>query len=210
MSLTKDPSTATLTPDALAEGITITNTGDDPLWYALTTEGLPSVAQPASSNGLTLSKSIRTMNGRPANLRQARQSERYMVLISGQMRDNTYREMSVLDLLPAGFEIETVLPGGDSAKGQYRWLPKLTHMQLSSARDDRFVGSFNVGSRYRPRPKPGKPVKIIRPKFAVAYVVRAITPGSFTVPAARVEDMYAPRIQARTAENALTVSPAAE
>jgi uncharacterized protein YfaS (alpha-2-macroglobulin family) len=42
----------------------------------------------------------------------------------------------------------------------------------------------------------------------VAYVVRAVTPGTFVHPAATVEDMYRPQRYARTAAGALTVAPA--
>ena len=45
----------------------------------------------------------------------------------------------------------------------------------------------------------------MRPGFALAYVVRAVTPGEFALPAVQVEDMYAPRIFARTAEGSVTV-----
>ncbi|WP_366936259.1 hypothetical protein, partial [uncultured Nitratireductor sp.] len=36
-------------------------------------------------------------------------------------------------------------------------------------------------------------------KFRLAYVVRAVTPGVYTHPAASVEDMYRPQLSARTA-----------
>ncbi len=35
--------------------------------------------------------------------------------------------------------------------------------------------------------------------YHVAYIVRAVTPGSFALPAANVSDMYAPRVYGRTA-----------
>ena len=40
----------------------------------------------------------------------------------------------------------------------------------------------------------------------VAYMVRAVTPGSFVHPAATVEDMYRPERYARTAAGRLTVT----
>ncbi len=200
-----------LNPDqaTLAEGVTLTNTGDSPLWYAVTTEGVPSAAQPPAAEGLTVTKRILGADGTPADLAGVRQSERFVVLIQGRMDDNTYREMAILDLLPAGFEIETVLPAGTGGQTLYGWLPTLTQTQMASARDDRFVAAFTIGSRYQPRPQQGQTPRLVRPDFAVAYVVRAVTPGSFTVPAVRVEDMYAPRILARTGEGRLRVAPAA-
>ena len=41
----------------------------------------------------------------------------------------------------------------------------------------------------------------------VAYLVRAVTPGSFVHPAATVEDMYRPDRFARTASGRLDVKP---
>ncbi len=39
----------------------------------------------------------------------------------------------------------------------------------------------------------------------VAYIVRAVTPGTYVHPAATVEDMYRPERYARTAAGTLTV-----
>ncbi len=205
--VTGDP--AVMTPDRtdLEAGITVRNTGSQALWSVVTAEGVPAEAQPADAAGLLLTKQVYSLNGQPQDLQNARQSERYVVLINGRMNDNDFREMAVLDLLPAGFEIETVLPAG-SNKGLYPWLPDLTATQMASARDDRFVAAFTIGSLYKPRPQPGEQPKIVRPGFAVAYVVRAVTPGTYTLPAARVEDMYAPRVYAQTAESTLRVAPA--
>ena len=44
-------------------------------------------------------------------------------------------------------------------------------------------------------------------RFNVAYVVRAVTPGTFVLPGAVVEDMYHPGVMARTGEAQLTIRP---
>ena len=41
---------------------------------------------------------------------------------------------------------------------------------------------------------------------SVAYIVRAVTPGTFVHPAATVEDMYRPDRYARSAAGKLTVT----
>jgi uncharacterized protein YfaS (alpha-2-macroglobulin family) len=43
--------------------------------------------------------------------------------------------------------------------------------------------------------------------YHVAYIVRAVTPGSFALPAVHVSDMYAPRIYARSAMGHVTIAP---
>ena len=43
--------------------------------------------------------------------------------------------------------------------------------------------------------------------FHVAYIVRAVTPGSFALPAVNVSDMYAPRVYARSGMGRVTIAP---
>ena len=71
--------------------------------------------------------------------------------------------------------------------------------------DDRFVVTFDVGSSYQPT-DPKEIAKQRRPTFNFAYIVRATVPGSYTVPAATVEDMYAPDIRARTNMGQMTIA----
>jgi uncharacterized protein YfaS (alpha-2-macroglobulin family) len=68
---------------------------------------------------------------------------------------------------------------------------------MTDARDDRFVAAFNIGSAYVSDEDKKKPEP--QPTFRIAYIARAVTTGTFVLPAAAVEDMYAPTIHARTA-----------
>ena len=43
--------------------------------------------------------------------------------------------------------------------------------------------------------------------FHVAYIVRAVTPGSFALPAVNVSDMYAPRVYARSGMGRVAIAP---
>ena len=93
------------------------------------------------------------------------------------------------DPLPAGFEIDNpnLLRAGDIRA--LDWL-KPQQGEHSEFRSDRFLTAIDWSS--------DKP-------FQLAYIVRAITPGSYHHPAATVEDMYRPRYRARTAEGRVTV-----
>ncbi len=197
--------TITPTADELASGIRIENAGASALWYVATARGVPSEPQDPRARGLTLSKTIFTLDGEKVDVNALRQSGRYVIVLQGTMSTFRFREMGLLDLLPAGFEIETVLTRGGARNPQYPWLPDLWRTRMSSARDDRFVAAFDIGDRYRRRPREGE----VRPKprFAMAYVVRAVTPGRFALPGTLVEDMYAPRIMARTGEGMVTILP---
>ena len=64
----------------------------------------------------------------------------------------------------------------------------------SEFRDDRFSAAFERNAR-------DKPV------FAVAYVVRAVSPGRYVLPQAYVEDMYRPDRFGRTATGTIEIAP---
>jgi hypothetical protein len=179
------------------QGVAVRNNGQKPVWRIVSAEGIPAQALPAAQNGVSLSKAILTMDGHPASLANVKQNERFIVRLSGEMMDNRARLMALLDLLPAGFEIEGAVQRKDDGSTIYPFLPVLAAANVTEARDDRFVVTFDIGSNYQPT-DPKEIAKQRRPTFHFAYIARATVPGSYTVPAALVEDMYAPDIRART------------
>ena len=186
----------------LSAGVTLTNKGDAGVWRSTAVSGTPNAALPPMAEGLTISKSIWTMSGAPADTGSLRQNDRVIVEISGQMPNGLYHQMGVIDLLPAGLEIEQPL-AGDDAKA-YPFLGGLTDAGRQDARDDRFIAAFDIGERYRPvNRKTPEPT----PVFHVAYIARAVSVGKFALPAASVEDMYAPAIKARTSMGSLNINP---
>jgi alpha-2-macroglobulin len=97
----------------------------------------------------------------------------------------------VTDLLPAGFEIDNPGLVSSAELSNFGWLEKTEAAHLEF-RNDRFVAAFDHtqgGGR----------------SATVAYVVRAVTPGIYTHPAAVVEDMYRPQYSARTATGMMEV-----
>ena len=192
------PSTA-----QLAAGLTFLNRGDAQVWRTTSVQGTPSAPLPADAKGLTLTKTFWTMGGTPADLASLHQNDRIIVELSGQMEHNTYRQMGLIDLLPAGLEIEMPLGSGDGKP--YAFLNSLADTTMTDVRDDRFVASFTIGSAYVSDEDKKKPEP--QPVFRIAYVVRAVTTGTFVLPAGVVEDMYAPSIHARTTMGSVTVAP---
>ena len=76
---------------------------------------------------------------------------------------------------------------------------------MTDARDDRYrrrlqhrLGSTAPSDTKKPEPQPA---------FRIAYIARAVTTGTFVMPAGVVEDMYAPAIQARTTMGSVTIKP---
>jgi uncharacterized protein YfaS (alpha-2-macroglobulin family) len=99
----------------------------------------------------------------------------------------------VVDLLPPGFEIEArLVPQDAGAQSVYGWLGSLDRTNVQEARDDRYVAAIDL--------RDGDDVRL-------AYLVRAVTPGTFTLPGAVVEDMYRPDVFGRSSTGTLRVVP---
>ena len=72
------------------------------------------------------------------------------------------------------------------------WLDALQDVAHSEYRQDRFLTAVDWQSRN---------------SFRLAYVVRAVSPGTFHHPAASVEDMYRPDFRARSDVGTVTIAP---
>jgi uncharacterized protein YfaS (alpha-2-macroglobulin family) len=185
----------------LNAGITLTNKGDALVWRTVSIQGTPAAPLPAAANGLTLTKSVWTMSGSVADLANLHQNDRVIVELSGRMANNYAHQMGVIDLLPAGLEIEQAL-SGDEGK-PYNLVDPLTDTSMADKRDDRFVAAFTIGSSYRTDEDKKKAEP--QPVFHIAYVARVVTAGSFVMPAGMAEDMYSPGTLARTTLGSVTV-----
>lgn len=173
------------------EGRLYENRSDGPLFLSVTKSGAPKEPPLAVNNGVSLTKRILHRDGRVASLNTVQQNDRFVITLSGKASDKRRHPLIIADLLPAGFEIESVLlPKGRD----YPWLKGLSYARVSEARDDRFVAAVDVTN--------GK-------GFTLAYEVRAITPGRYTMPGAVTEDMYRPGIFARTSGREITITSAA-
>ncbi|MDE1986818.1 MAG: alpha-2-macroglobulin family protein [Alphaproteobacteria bacterium] len=194
-----------LSPDygQLGAGITFTNKGDATVWRTVSVQGTPAAPLPGVADGVTITKSVWTMSGAPADLSNLHQNDRVIVEISGRMANNYYRQMGVIDLLPAGLEIEQALSGDDGKP--YNFLDQLTDTTMADKRDDRFVAAFTIGSAYR-SDQDKKKVEP-QPVFHIAYIARAVTEGSFVMPAGVAEDMYTPGVIGRTTLGSVTIKP---
>ena len=171
------------------------NRGSGPLWRTVTVRGTPFAAPgSASSGGLTLSKSFFSMSGGSIDPSSLQQGQRMVIRLSGRSGQGMTMPLVIDDALPAGFEIETVLSPEDASDGPFKFLGELRATGAQEMRDDRYVAALHV---------PGNEA------FAVAYVVRAVTPGSFYFPGAEARDMYKPNVFARTAGGRIAISPGA-
>ena len=179
---------------ALAGGLAVKNLGEAPVWHSATVSGVPKVDQPpANKNGFVIKRAFYTLSGKRADLTKVRQGDVLVAVISGESVSGKRHQALVVDLLPAGFEIENSNLKGRRKKKEMTWLPKLARTVNEEPRDDRYVAALNL--------KGG-----VKRAFALAYLVRAVTPGTFRLPAVYVEDMYKPRFFGRDAMGSVTIT----
>jgi uncharacterized protein YfaS (alpha-2-macroglobulin family) len=124
------------------------------------------------------------MEGEPVSLENGiTAGERLVVVLEVIPFGTAEARLMVADPLPAGFEIDNpnLLRGGDV--GGLDWLDVQNDVAHSEFRQDRFLTAVDWSGN---------------DNFRLAYVVRAVSPGSFQHPAASVEDMYRPDYRAQT------------
>jgi hypothetical protein len=184
----------------LAAGLVFRNAARGPVWRTMALSGAPREAPPSMQAGYTLDKRVYRLDGSLADLGSIRQGDRVVIVLSGQPEGARNYPTVLVDLLPAGLEIETLLNPSDGYQpvdydgtrrgGPFSWVGEITYTQVQESRDDRFVASANLRGQYR-----------------YAYIARAVTPGRYTMPAAQVEDMYRPGVMARTSTGTISIAP---
>jgi uncharacterized protein YfaS (alpha-2-macroglobulin family) len=187
--------------ERLASGLLFQNNGSGEIWRTLQVSGPPRTAPPAMSSGYQLDKRFYQMSGASVDMNSIRQGDRIIVVVSGKPDGARTYPSVIVDLLPAGLEIESVLGPADGMgrerwdgsrrNGPFSWVGEIDAGNVSEARDDRFVAAMDVRGS----------------EFTFAYIARAVTPGRFTMPAAQVEDMYRPGVMARTSTGSIRIAP---
>jgi alpha-2-macroglobulin len=132
------------------------------------------------------------------------------VVIEGRLDGIEGGEIAVLDLLPAGFEIEATLTPGEGGRGPYPWIGRLRATRVQESRDDRYVAAVQFNDRLANRAYNEDDPELadeLRRRFRIGYLVRAITPGAYVVPGTSAEDMYRTSIRARTAAGRVVIQP---
>jgi uncharacterized protein YfaS (alpha-2-macroglobulin family) len=129
------------------------------------------------------------------NIANVKQNQRLAVVLKITETNPQFGRIIVADYLPAGFEIDNprIVSSGDT--GTLSWISDAAEPVNSEFRDDRFSAAFER--------KEKDPTV-----FTVAYVVRAVSPGRYTLPQAFVEDMYRPDRFGRTGTGTVEVTGA--
>jgi len=178
-----------------ASSLKIINTGDAPVRAVVSVNGAPVTPEPAAEKGFKLERLYYTLDGAPADPAEARQNQRFAVVLKITESAPQYGRIIVADYLPAGFEIDNprLVSSGDT--GTLDWIAEAAEPVYSEFRDDHFAAAFDRNSK--------SPAV-----FTVAYVVRAVSPGTYVLPQAFVEDMYRPDRFGRTSTGTIEVSAA--
>ena len=125
------------------------------------------------------------------DLSNVRQGDRFVVTINVNAQDRRLHPVVIADLLPAGFEIESVLTPSNAEA--YPTAQDLDYANITEARDDRFVAAVDVVNRSNRK---------------LGYIVRAVTPGDYAMPGATAEDMYRMEVFARTSASRVSIAAA--
>jgi uncharacterized protein YfaS (alpha-2-macroglobulin family) len=181
--------------DIDSKPIKITNLGDVPMQAVVSVTGAPVTPEPAASNGFKIERNYFALDGTPADPAQAKQNQRFAVVLKITEAKPEYGHNMVVDYLPAGFEIDNphLVSSGDT--GTLDWIEDGEEPEHTEFRDDRFSAAIDRAAK-------DKSV------FTVAYVVRAVSPGKYVLPQAYVEDMYNPSRYGRTGTGAIEVKAA--
>lgn len=176
---------------AIDRPLSITSASGRDTAITLTTLGVPEVAPDAGGTGYAIRRQFYALDGAPLDGTQFAVGDRFVTVLTVVPFEGNEARLMIDDPLPAGIEIDNpnLLQAGDI--GALSWL-ETSPAEYSEFRSDRFLTAVNLRST--------NPVTL-------AYVARAVSPGSFHHPAASVEDMYRPTYRARGTTGRVIVTP---
>ncbi|AGG87358.1 alpha-2-macroglobulin family protein [Rhodanobacter denitrificans] len=167
-------------------GVSVQPTSDAAIFATLDVAGIPQQAPPADASQIDVRRSWFTTDGKPWSGNQLKEGDTLIVELSIEARMNV-PDALVTDLLPGGLEVENLnLGGAQSWSGvvidgieldQHAAAAQIVHEEY---RDDRYAAALNLSRGDQAR---------------VFYLVRAVTPGTYSVPPPLVEDMYRPAVR---------------
>jgi hypothetical protein len=179
------------------KGFGVANAGQQVIYARATYSGVPVEDIPVTNNGYTIDRSYYLPSGDAADLSALKQNDLVVVVIKGQITDQLNHQSLIVDLLPAGLEIENARLADRRQTTDYAWLPDLTTPDYEEYRDDRYIAAVDRNADGFDNSERA---------FTFAYLARVVTPGSYKVPAISVEDMYKPEYRAQGQTGKLTIT----
>ncbi|MGO1892513.1 MAG: alpha-2-macroglobulin family protein, partial [Luteimonas sp.] len=170
----------------LAAGVRFEPAGEPPLYASLEVAGVPRSAPEADFTHLKVERSLYRLDGTPWEPGPLAEGEALIVAVS-ITADQAMPDALLTDLLPAGLEIENFNLSDTEQWGEVTVQGVNLSDRAGAAdvrheefRDDRYVAALNL--------RRGSTARLF-------YLVRAVTPGTYTVPPPMVEDMYRPELR---------------
>ncbi|MEO6226256.1 MAG: alpha-2-macroglobulin [Thermomonas sp.] len=171
---------------ALAAGVRFIPEGEPPFYASLDIAGVPRSAPALDASVIKVERNLFGTDGKPWTPRPLKEGEALIVRVS-MTADRDMQDALLTDLLPAGLEIENFNLGDgkqwadvvvdginiDQRSGE----AEVRHEEF---REDRYVAALKLGAGSKAR---------------LFYLVRAVTPGTYTAPPPLVEDMYRPSLR---------------
>ena len=132
-----------LRADELDQPLAVSNSGDGTVQAVVSVSGSPLTPEPAAERGFKIERSYFTLDGEPANPTNAKQNQRFVVVLKMTEPQPQFGRVIVADYLPAGFEIDNprLVSSGDT--GTLSWITDAAEPVNSEFRDDRFTAAFD-------------------------------------------------------------------
>ncbi len=183
----KGPGRVIFTKGTAAGGFTVKNTGKSNLYLDLVLTGYPNNLPAPQSHGVSISRQFLDTNAKPVDISKVISGDRMIVALKVESQKQKMPYALVVDMLPAGFELEDPNVSGSfridhiivDGKTISQWHGDC-HTDHTEYRDDRFISALDLGYNETCR---------------IFYAVRVVSPGIFKVPPSLVEDMYRPYIR---------------
>lgn len=164
--------------------VSVTNRSDKAVDAVITVTGIPLTPRGPEANGFTIARAYYDLDGNSVPVGTVAQNTRLVVVLDVTEQSSWPSRVLVVDMLPAGFEIDNPNLVSSANLAAFAWLPDDANPAHVEFRDDRFVAAFTEDNN-------------TERAYKLAYVVRAVSPGGFVHPPAYVEDMYRPYLNAR-------------
>ncbi len=184
------------------------NRGHKPLPVAIATTGILRIPPAASRHGVVVDRAFYALSGRKIQPTALPQNTVFVAVLTGRVTDQ-FPHHTLLNMgLPPGWEFVSALDPGNHREEP--WLHGLTTPDESAATDDRYEAAMTLpaaaNTALRPAASAPSTAKTPAPTFRIAILLRAVTPGHYTLPGFVLEDMFHPSVFARTASMAVTVT----
>ncbi|WP_460761865.1 alpha-2-macroglobulin family protein [Lysobacter fragariae] len=172
--------------EAISRGVSFTPQGATPLYASLEVAGVPRSAPEPDTSTLTVTRKYYNTDGSAWSGGTLEEGDSLIVQLSIKSSVDM-PDALVTDLLPAGLEIENFNLGdakqwaGVVVDGiEIADRDEAAEVRHEEYRDDRYVAALKLSTYDTAR---------------LFYLVRAVTPGTYTVPPSLVEDMYRPDLR---------------